>query len=101
MQKNQNGILKIGSNFKNKNELGVRNDLLIVYQLDVLNFIPKINDGEVNSFTKITMDKLYQKMVNENDIKFNSMLTMVLFMLKNKINLFSIMEKNIIDKYLM
>jgi hypothetical protein len=47
------------------------------------------------------MDKLYQKMVNENDIKFNSMLTMVLFMLKNKINLFSIMEKNIIDKYLM
>ena len=40
-------------------------------------------------------------MVNENDIKFNSMLTMILFMLKNKINLFSIMEKNIIDKYLM
>ena len=89
------------SNFKNKNELGVRNDLLIVYQLDVLNFIPKINDGEVSSFTKITMDKLYQKMVNENDIKFNSMLTMVLFMLKNKISLFSIIEKNIIDKYLM
>jgi hypothetical protein len=66
-----------------------------------VDFIPKINDGEVNSFIKITMDKLYQKMVNENDIKFNSMLTMVLFMLKNKINLFSIMEKNIIDKYLM
>jgi hypothetical protein len=47
------------------------------------------------------MDKLHKKMVNENDIKFNSMLTMVLFMLKNKISLFSIIEKNIIDKYLM
>jgi hypothetical protein len=69
--------------YRLRNEEGLRNDILFVYDLEVpMEFTPRNTDGEVEEFFLWTVEKVMQVLAETEDFKFNVALVLIDFLIR-------------------
>lgn len=65
-------------------DIGVRPDVVFNYDLRLpADFVPQVNDDEVDSFVCYPMDELLQRLADTQDFKFNSAVVVVDFAIRH------------------
>ena len=70
--------------YRLRNEEGLRNDMLFVYDLDLpADFTPQNNDGEVEEFSLWPVEKIMRVLSETDDFKFNVALVVIDFLIRH------------------
>ncbi len=70
--------------YRLRNEEGLRNDILFVYDLDLLeDFTPKNTDGEVEEFFLWPVDRVMRVLAETDEFKFNVALVLIDFLIRH------------------
>jgi hypothetical protein len=70
--------------YRLRNEEGLRNDILFIYDLELPeSFTPKNTDGEVEEFFLWPVEKVMQVLSTSDDFKFNVALVVVDFLIRH------------------
>ncbi len=70
--------------YRLRNEEGLRNDILFVYDLDLPeDFTPKNTDGEVEEFFLWPVDRVMRVLAETDDFKFNVALVLIDFLIRH------------------